>query len=49
MDYGVEGSLGLMVVFLLLWEFGFVVIVLLFVGCVGFVLIVEIGLMKVIE
>lgn len=48
-DYGVEGSLGFMVVFLLLREFGLVVIVLFFVGWVGLVLIVEIGLMKVIE
>lgn len=48
-DFVVESSLGILVLFLLLCEFGFVVIVLFFVGWVGLVLIVEIGLMKVIE
>lgn len=38
-----------MVVLILLCELGLVVIGLLFVGCVGFVFIVEIGNMKVIE
>lgn len=38
-----------MVVLILLCELGLVVIVLLFVGCVGFVLMAEIGLMKIIE
>lgn len=40
---------GLLVVLLFVCEFGLVVIVLLFVGCVGMLFMVEIGLMKVGE
>lgn len=47
--YSAEISLGMLVALSLLRELGSVVVALLFVGRVGSALIVEIGLMRVIE
>lgn len=47
--FGVFELFGVLVVLLLVCELGLVVVGLLFVSCVGLVIIVEIGLMRVIE